>query len=423
LIALIKRLPITNNSEMKKLRIIALVLFISGLWSCTTQKTILSSARVSHISQGEEEQIPAVSYYLPRTTFTIKVVAEKTTTKPGPFAAYAERYLGIKDVPTREKTSWQIKSVAISPGAERDPGQNYKIDILGESNAQYLSLTPDGVIKGVNLPMVPVGPINPKLYYELPGQLSLPEYADLTMRKHTEPMLDTVVRVVRTDTSFLRLPMLQSQISQKNLMNQAEEAATIITDLRARRKGILDLSLAYEDIQTNLPDGPALEVMLKELAQSEYDHVSLFVGRSITESVAYSFSYVPDGKGVTEVDDLFTFSTFRGVLHAGDANGDPVKIQLTKIDNSVDSTMDSSIEEDGNTSKLPKLPPTKGLSYRQPQRARLAVTYLNNELANGEYLIAQYGQIKFLPGSVVAVPGIVIEYHTELGAIKQITKK
>ena len=42
--------------------------------------------------------LEGVTYYLPRTAFRVTIIAEKTTTRPGDFCKYADRYLRLKNV-------------------------------------------------------------------------------------------------------------------------------------------------------------------------------------------------------------------------------------------------------------------------------------------------------------------------------------
>ena len=229
-------------------------------------------------------------------------------------------------------------------------------------------------------------------------------------------MLDTIYRVVRTDTSFLRLPMLQSQVSQKTLMNQAEEAENLIMKLRERRFGMLTGEYAYDDIiRTPMPEGKTMEVIMRELAQLEYDYVSLFVGRVINETHEFNFTYLPHGQGLTESEDLFTFSRFRGVLPAGSSNGDPVSIQLERSYDPASMYSNTDYLLEGKSEK-----PIKGLAYRIPGKAFVKLSLNNKSLASNEIIVAQYGVIQFLPSDFFKQKNLSVEYHPETGLIKRI---
>lgn len=388
-----------------------------GLGACTSTEYFINKTKVEKLVPGSPPSMSGFDYALPLTVLDIEVIAEKTITKPGPFAEYAERYLGVSEVPTREKTEWIIKDINLKSHAERDPDQVYRVETEGVSKAGMIQLDERGIIVGVNVPVS-----FPKSYshtvYQQPvsHKIFIPEYSDLTIRKNTEPMMDTIYRVVRTDTSFTRLPLLKSQVSQKTLMNQAEEAANLIMKLRKRRFFLLTGEYAYRpDVQTPMPEGAALEIIISELAQLEYDYVSLFVGRTLSETKYLKFSYTPEGKGQTEADDLFVFSRFRGILPAGNSNGDPVRIHLTKVYDidGMYSNTEFLIEDE-------KTQIEKGLAYRIPGQANVSLILNNEDLIKTPLLIAQYGVIQYLPSKLFEQENVGVEYHPQTGLVKHI---
>ncbi|MEA1878481.1 MAG: DUF4831 family protein [Bacteroidota bacterium] len=391
--------------------------FLFGIGACTSTEYFVNKTRVEKLVPGSPPSMSGFDYALPRTVLDVELIAEKTITKPGPFAEYAERYLGVSEVPTREKTEWIIKDISLKSHAERDPDQIYRVETEGISKAGMIQLDERGIIVGVNVPLGSHKSYLPAVYQQnVNHEIFLPEYPDLTIRKNTEPMMDTIYRVVRTDTSFTRLPLLKSQVSQKTLMNQAEEAANLIMKLRKRRFFLLAGEYAYRpEVQTPMPEGAALEVIVRELAQLEYDYVSLFIGRTITENMYFSFSYTPEGKGQTEADDLFVFSRFRGVLPAGNSNGDPVRIQLSKVSDidGMYSNTEFVVEDD-------KTKIEKGLAYRVPGQANVSLRLNNEDLIKMPLLIAQYGVIQYLPSKLFEQENVGVEYHPQTGLVKHI---
>lgn len=399
--------------------VIFLLVMGAAVWmtGCTPQEVVVNNTRVEKLLPGTPPGLQATDYALPRTVIGVEIVVEKTVTKPGPFAAYAERYLGVTEVPTRELTEYRILEVRLKTRAERDPDQVYRIFSEGVSPAGRIGLNQQGVLTGINMPPLPADHHLPAGTRAVtPKKAEEPGYPDLTLRKNTEPMLDTIYRVVRTDTSFMRLPLLESQISQKNLSNQAEEAANVIMKLRKRRFYLMTGEYAYRsEVRTPMPEGGALEVIVRELAQMEYDYVSLFVGRTLTSREIVSFSFVPDGEGSTETDELFVFSRFRGILPAGNSNGDPVRITLDKTYDPKDMYTTADYELSSA-----KTPVNKGVAYRIPGKARVSLILNNEQLVSQELLIAQYGVVQFLPASLFENTRTAIEFHPELGLVKNI---
>ncbi|MBT5426038.1 MAG: DUF4831 family protein, partial [Bacteroidetes bacterium] len=124
---------------MKKYSYLLILVMLLGI-GCTTQETFVNNTRVSKLVPGIAPNPIAVDYALPRTVVTIEVITEKRLTKPGPFAQYAERYLGVTDVPTRDMTEWTIREVKLSTKAEKDP---VKVIALLETFESNFGFSPD----------------------------------------------------------------------------------------------------------------------------------------------------------------------------------------------------------------------------------------------------------------------------------------
>jgi hypothetical protein len=222
-----------------------LIVIVIGA-GCAIQSDMLSKTRVKKVEPGMAANDYAMYYSLPRTVFDIEVVVDKKITKPGPFAAYAERFLGLTGVPTRESLVYSIVEIRVNTHPEKDPNQMYRIETEGNHLGARVSLTADGLIRGINLPVYPEGSIARDAIEVLTErEFDIPKYTDLTLRKHTEPLPDTIYRLVRTDTSFVRIPVIRKEENQKSLLLQAQEAADVLMKLRAGRFKLLNGEYAY----------------------------------------------------------------------------------------------------------------------------------------------------------------------------------
>jgi len=91
--------------------------------------------------------VEGMVYSLPRTGVKVYVQAERETFRPGPYAAYAEQLLGIRNVRTKAAVNWVVEEVKIDVFSEPDPEQAYKA--MGNV-ASLVSLTGDGCLAGIN---------------------------------------------------------------------------------------------------------------------------------------------------------------------------------------------------------------------------------------------------------------------------------
>ncbi len=93
-----------------------------------------------------------IFYSLPRTVVKVEVTIDRVENYKGPYADYALRFLGLKNVVPANTIEYKIGEISITTSAEPDPDQYYFIE-LGEKiskgeKAGILSLTDAGVILG-----------------------------------------------------------------------------------------------------------------------------------------------------------------------------------------------------------------------------------------------------------------------------------
>jgi hypothetical protein len=403
---------------MKNLKYTVILIAILAITGCAVQTEIFSRTKVRKVEPGMTASDYAMYYSLPRTVFDIEVVVDKKVTRPGPFAAYAERFLGLTSVPTRESVDYSLVEIRVSTHPEKDPAQMYRIETEGRPSGAHVSLTADGLIRGINLPVNPEVAVSQETMRRLTErEFDFPEYPDLTLRKNTEPIPDTIYRLVRTDTSFIKIPLLRRQESQKTILNQAQEAADVLMKLREGRFKLLNGDYAYvENTDTRLPEGASLEVIVRELAMMEDGYVSLFAGRSQTDRETLKFTYTPEGKGMVETNTLFSFSRVAGI-EAPEAQGaDPVVIQFTRDSpNPMDEVQWS--DDNGKSQKVP------GLAFRVPEKMKVEIKKAGELAFAREFLIAQYGRIDFVPASLLNDVSTSIEFYPAYGSIKNIFRR
>ncbi len=402
---------------MKSFRSLLILIAGLGMAACAIQTETATFTRVRKVEPGLRATEFAMYYSLPRTVLDVEVVVDKKITNPGPFAAYAERMLGLTGVPTRQSVVYSISEIRVTTHAEKDPGQMYRIETTGKPVGARVSLTADGLIRGINLPVNPEVAVSQEAVQKLSErQFDYPKYPDLTLRKNTEPLPDTVYRLVRTDTSFIRIPLIRKTENQKTLLLQAQEAADNLMALREGRFKLLNGDYAYkENDGSKIPEGTSLEVIVRELAVMEDGYVSLFAGRTQTERETVRFSFVPAGQGLVETTTLCTFSAANGIEEPETAGADAVTLQLTRGDiNPMDKL------EWGDDSKSPRVP---GLAFRMPEKTRVEVKRAGELLFNRDFLVAQGGRIDFVPAAVLQDEATAVEFYPAYGSIKNIFRR
>jgi len=107
---------------MHNFKIIMLVL-LAIFFSCSPAGQI----SVSNVNDSGFRQSGSLLYSLPQTVIDVSVEAEVIEVITGPYRQYAEKYLGIKDVPVKAEYYWTISSVQVRHHTELDPDFVYAV--------------------------------------------------------------------------------------------------------------------------------------------------------------------------------------------------------------------------------------------------------------------------------------------------------
>uniref|UniRef100_UPI003217BA72 DUF4831 family protein n=1 Tax=uncultured Draconibacterium sp. TaxID=1573823 RepID=UPI003217BA72 len=336
--------------------------------------------------------VEGIAYALPRTGIKVHVKAVREVFEPGPYAAYAEQLLGIRNAKTRSSVTWSISEVGIETFSEPDPEQVYKA--MGDG-AFMLNLAPNGCLAGINA--------NPTVS-ELPAMKSnktfqKPDYDDGFSFDY---FTDTPTYYPGDSTNNFRPTRVS--VEQK-----AAEAAQRVLDCRMNQ-----YDLAALRIDGEYPDGKAYEVSLKELKQKEKDYIKLFVGRTTYKKENYSFDYVPKSKpGKGEV--IFRISDEKGLVSASDLSGKPVMIEFEQAQD----LNKKYVAEAGSQNPTAG---SKGVYYRMPGVANVKIINDMNVVATARTTIAQFGVVAPLPEELLQ-GDCSVEFHPGTGAIKSVKLK
>ena len=330
-------------------------------------------------------------YSLPRTGIRVKVNAVKETFVPGPYAAYADQLLGIKNVKNRAAVNWVIEDLEIDVFSEPDPEQTYKTQ--GEG-ASAISLSPDGCLAGINLNTAVVK--SEKVATNRTGQ-----------KKQTD---DKIPFEFRTDIPLFIASDSEDDSRPVRLTQEQRISRAAQRVLECRR-------LQYEIIAGQMdeyhPDGDAYKISLNELRKMEDDYLSLFTGKSVFTKETFGFDYIPKTGGKSEA--IFRVSEENGIVPVSDLSGKPVMIEF-EIDKDL-AQKTSEMIKSGNPAAG-----SKGVFYRIPGRATAKVISDMNVIATSRITVAQFGVVTPLPDEFLTGE-YAIEYSPETGAIKNIHKK
>ena len=343
----------------------------------------------------EEAAVPAfiegVVYSLPRTGIRVNVQAVKEIFRPGPYAAYAEQLLGIKNVKTKAAVNWVIEDVKIDVFSEPDPEQAYKA--MG-NGASLVSLSANGCLEGINV--------------KTATDKNIDVVTNRVGQKHI--FNDNSFFEYYTDVSLYTTGDSSNNYRPVKLADEQKISKAAQRVLECRR---LQYEIAAGLVDELHPDGEAYKVSLKELKKIEKDYLSLFVGKSTYEKGSFGFDYVPKSGGKSEA--IFRISDENGIVPANDLSGKPVMIEF-EIDKDLSQKYAGMVKSDNPNAGH------SGVYYRVPGLATVKLIDEMNVIATARVTIAQFGSVAPVPEEFLS-GDFSIEYNSETGAIKSIQRK
>ena len=94
----------------------------------------------------DADPVGFLTYSLPSTTIVLDVEAVQEKFYAGPYAKYAEKYLGIK-ARQQDEVSFQLAEISMTPYVEADQSRRYSLNVKkGTIEATFLKLTAEGLI-------------------------------------------------------------------------------------------------------------------------------------------------------------------------------------------------------------------------------------------------------------------------------------
>ena len=320
----------------------------------------------------------AVVYSLPMTTLHIYVEAEREVFTAGPYARFAQKYLGL-EARQENQVQFRITEVQVRPYLEADPAYTYMANLTGVKNAaaNFIQFNAQGliVLSDSNLGLES----NSRFASQAKS-----EFTDKGTSSNLTQEQITLYRAERSASGINRVAVPQSQTVEKSLERRAEEAAALIFRVRSKRMEIItgDTDATFS--------GAALGDAVKEMARIEEEYLSLFLGKSVLSVQSMQFDVQPIASQAKQTYIAFRLSDTQGLVPASDVSGRPIVLEL-KAD-SYQPQMPSITSGSGKG--------TVKLFYRKPAAMQLLLSDGQELLAQSRVLIYQLGQTLSFPINV-----------------------
>lgn len=335
--------------------------------------------QVSKIGDEPEEYQQRIIYSLPQNLLRINFVIEKESYIPGPYNAFANRFLGIENVIEEYGFQYRIESVDIESLKEPDPELFYSLNVLKGSLDwnKYLNLSDRGlVINPLVVNHSGVGIQNNESVSDM-------GFKNLSLKMNLTEIKDTLYKTIITDTMLIRLPVVTTARDVRTLDQKAEEAATNLFQIRENR------FYTITNIDGDYPDGKAMDVMVKEMDKMEKSYIELFTGKVVKQKFTRSFVVVPTASRELQKIELASFSTSKGLLKSDEA----YKLVLQIIPENNLSVLRNLPDQQSDGKSFNKL------YYRVPDIAKVEIKLEEEEIYENRILIYQLGSIVAIPVS------------------------
>ncbi len=319
-------------------------------------------------------------YSLPLTTLKIDADIVMTRTIRGPYYRFAEKYMGIINVPRQSSIEWNLATVRLETLTESDPASYYLIRSLSgkPDMSGFVQLRNEGLVVDINL--TGKVPLHVHSATEPPDPIY---FKDISIESNVLLSSDTLYKTILTDSTFIKVPVLRNQLIERTIDEKAREAADLIFKLRKRR---FHLVSANYDL---MPQGVAMEHAIKELDELEEEYLSLFIGKQYAERETLTFYFTPDPDEESEHIELFEFSRSNGVVSRSTADSEVVSLKITQegktamLKSNAALTLGSTI--------------TNAVYYRVPDRAGVSLDFGSRSLIRERIPVYQYGVVLSMP--------------------------
>jgi len=361
---------------MKKIFIVILIISMM-VGSCILPVNMIQTVPVR---QNDSIRLNGFVYSLPQTSFRIEAEIVMTRTIRGPYYRFAEKYMGIQNVPQQSSIEWDLASVRLETFTESDPESYYLIrTVSGEPDmSDFIKLSKEGLVLDVTLPQEV-----PAQVYTIGESPDPMYYKDISINPNVLLSSDTLYKTILTDSTFIKVPVLRNQLIERTIDEKAREAADLIFKLRKRRFHMISANYDF------MPQGVAMEHALKELDELEEEYLSLFIGKRFADRKTLNFYFTPDPGKDSEQVELFEFSRSNGVVSS--STPDSEKVFLSTRQEGKTAILK------GITGPAQDMSVTNAVYYRVPDLAEVWLDYGTKRLIQDWIQVYQYGAVLSMP--------------------------
>lgn len=270
-------------------------------------------AGVTVSAQKKSDPAGSLTYCLPSTVISLEVEAVQEKFYAGPYARYAEKYLGIK-ARQKDETTFQLTEIKMTPYVEADQSKRYSLAVnKGVIDASFLKLSASGLVSFGDAAH------GNQVAWRFPTETS-GNFSDKGVSSNITS--EATVLYKKDKDNSAKVSVQQNVIVAKSLEQKASETASMILNLRKQRLQIVtgDTDATYS--------GEAMGAAIDELTRLENEYMTMFVGYSEYQTQKKNFELIPDASRESQRYIAFRLSDSAGLVPADNLSGKPVVMEL-----------------------------------------------------------------------------------------------
>ena len=340
---------------------------------------VIATLPMTVSAERKEDPKGVLSYCLPSTVITLEVEAVQEKFYAGPYARYAEKYLGMK-VRQKDETTYQLTQIRMVPFVEADPAKRYTLySEKGIVDASFLKLSSAGLVSFAD------AAVGGETQWRFPTRTS-GDFSGKGISSNLTSEASVLYKNDRKESAYNKVSVQQNMIVAKSVEKRAAETADMILDIRKQRLQIVtgDTDATYS--------GEAMAAAIDELTRLENDYITLFTGYSETQTQKMNFEVIPDPARESQRYIAFRLSDTAGLVPADNLSGKPVVMEF--IPQSI-----APVEEPSE--KVSKKLPAVYAYYRIPTICTVKLTEGIDILLQSRIPVYQLGIESSIPVNVI----------------------
>ena len=345
-----------------------------------TLAVCLMAFSLSAAAQKKSDPAGSVTYCLPSTGVSIQVEAVQEKFFAGPYAKYAEKYLGVKPR-QKDESTFQLTQIKMVPSVEADQSKRYTVTLdKGTIETSALKLSSCGLISFGDAAM------GGETVWRFPVETS-GDFSGKGVLSNLTSEATVLYKNQRNQSAYNKVSVQQNMIVAKSAEQKAAETAEMILNLRKQRLQIVtgDTDATYS--------GEAMGAAIDELTRLENEYMTLFVGYSEYQTQTMNFEVIPEADRESQRYIAFRLSDTAGLVPADNLSGKPVVMEFVPQEF-------QQIEEPEVVAPK-KTVPTVSISYRIPSICTVKLIYGVDVLLQSRIPVYQLGQESSLPVNVI----------------------